>query len=105
MTGCNPLYLHGILIIILMLGTEVRRGWGGSTSSPQVPHMRLPAVQLPVVLGLVPVHEADPPPAREGGEEGPLIVRSSVSHDSHHSHFLGERVRQCVDVFPQSVRL
>ena len=87
MTGCNPLYLHGILIIILMLGTE--EGWGGgadvtrdaSTSSSQSSHMRFPAVQFPVVFSLVAVHEADPPPVGDGGHQGrgSLIVRG-VSH-------------------------
>ena len=78
MTGCNPLYLHGILIIILMLGTEERGGGGAdvtrdaSTSSSESSHMRFPAVQFPVVFSLVAVYEADPPPVGDQPSVGAL---------------------------------
>ena len=83
--GVWSLYLHGVPVIVLPPGTEVWRGRGASTStstcSSQAPHVGLPAVKFPVVLGLVPVHEADPPPVGDGGHQGrgSLIVRG-VSH-------------------------
>ena len=123
MKGCNPLYLHGILIIILMLGTE--EGWGGgadvtrdaSTSSSESSHMRFPAVQFPVVFSLVAVHEADPPPVGHQGRVGALherpLVVSIVSHhllwdisvSSHHSNFLGPDIEaMCSDCAGKVVR-
>ena len=43
--------------------------------------MRLPAVQFAVVLGLVPVDEADPPPVGDGGDQGCVRV-------GHHAELL-----------------
>ena len=65
------LYLHWVLVSLWAPEAGLGRGHEG-----EAPHLGLPPVQFPVILGLVTVHEADLPPGGQPSSEAGLGARA-----------------------------